>query len=105
MYVVLLSSSHEDSMLVAARPLLDNVISSISKPSISAGLGLVYKLDPVRVEVNFGVPLAASTSVQWNSWSTSATGPNVAKYTGAAAKNAAYGRIFGGALVAGLWLL
>ena len=45
-----------------ARPLLDNVLSSISKPSISAGVGLVYKLDPVRVEVNFGVPLVASKS-------------------------------------------
>ncbi|KAI1798397.1 surface antigen-domain-containing protein [Ganoderma leucocontextum] len=43
-----------------SRPLLDNVLSSISKPSISAGVGLVYKLDPVRVEVNFGVPLVAS---------------------------------------------
>ncbi|TBU24332.1 surface antigen-domain-containing protein [Dichomitus squalens] len=45
-----------------SRPLIDNVISSISKPSISAGLGLVYKLDPIRVEVNFGVPLVASKS-------------------------------------------
>ncbi|KAI1789658.1 surface antigen-domain-containing protein [Ganoderma leucocontextum] len=45
-----------------SRPLLDNVLSSISKPSISAGVGLVYKLDPVRVEVNFGVPLVASKS-------------------------------------------
>ncbi|RDX46703.1 hypothetical protein OH76DRAFT_1406788 [Lentinus brumalis] len=45
-----------------SRPLLDNVLGSISKPSISAGVGLVYKLDPVRVEVNFGVPLVASKS-------------------------------------------
>ena len=35
---------------------------SISRPSVSAGVGLVYKLDPVRVEVNFGVPLVASKS-------------------------------------------
>ena len=49
-------------IVVAARPLLDNVLSSISKPSVSAGVGLVYKLDPVRVEVNFGVPLVASKS-------------------------------------------
>ncbi|KAI0646129.1 surface antigen-domain-containing protein [Trametes meyenii] len=43
-------------------PLTDNVLASIRKPSISAGVGLVYKLDPVRVEVNFGVPVVASKS-------------------------------------------
>ena len=41
---------------------MDSVLASISKPSISAGVGLVYKLDPVRVELNFGVPLVASKS-------------------------------------------
>ncbi|KAI0634983.1 surface antigen-domain-containing protein [Trametes polyzona] len=45
-----------------SRPLMDSVVASISKPSISAGVGLVYKLDPVRVELNFGVPLVASKS-------------------------------------------
>ncbi|KAI0938849.1 hypothetical protein AcV5_000440 [Taiwanofungus camphoratus] len=45
-----------------SQPLIDNVRASISKPSISAGVGLVYKLDPVRVEVNFGVPLVVSKS-------------------------------------------
>ncbi|KAH9896670.1 surface antigen-domain-containing protein [Cubamyces lactineus] len=45
-----------------SRPLMDSVLASISKPSISAGVGLVYKLDPVRVELNFGVPLVASKS-------------------------------------------
>ncbi|OSD07820.1 hypothetical protein PYCCODRAFT_1358249 [Trametes coccinea BRFM310] len=45
-----------------SRPLMDSVLASISKPSISAGVGLVYKLDPIRVEVNFGVPLVASKS-------------------------------------------
>ncbi|KAL1941521.1 hypothetical protein VTO73DRAFT_6960 [Trametes versicolor] len=45
-----------------SRPLMDNVIASITKPSISAGVGLVYKLDPVRVELNFGVPIVASKS-------------------------------------------
>lgn len=40
---------------------IDSILkSSITQPSISAGVGLVYKLDPVRVEVNFGVPLTAS---------------------------------------------
>ncbi|KAJ3485635.1 hypothetical protein NLI96_g4835 [Meripilus lineatus] len=45
-----------------SQSLKDTVFASISKPSISAGVGLVYKLDPVRVEVNFGVPLVASKS-------------------------------------------
>ena len=62
MYVVWILSSTEAHGRFIARPLLDNVLSSISKPSISAGVGLVYKLDPVRVEVNFGVPLVASKS-------------------------------------------
>ncbi|PPR08247.1 hypothetical protein CVT24_001289 [Panaeolus cyanescens] len=34
--------------------------SLLSQPSISAGLGLIYRFDPIRVEVNFGVPLAMS---------------------------------------------
>ncbi|TCD68158.1 hypothetical protein EIP91_011436 [Steccherinum ochraceum] len=34
--------------------------SAFTQPSISAGVGMVYKLDPVRVEVNFGVPLVVS---------------------------------------------
>jgi outer membrane protein insertion porin family len=46
----------------AARPLSDNVSEMLARPSISAGLGLIYRFDPVRVEVNFGVPLVASKS-------------------------------------------
>ncbi|KAF9041211.1 surface antigen-domain-containing protein [Panaeolus papilionaceus] len=34
--------------------------SLLTQPSISAGLGLIYRFDPIRVEVNFGVPLAMS---------------------------------------------
>jgi outer membrane protein insertion porin family len=34
----------------------------LRKPSISVGVGLIYRFDPVRVEVNFGVPLVASKS-------------------------------------------
>ena len=45
-----------------ARPKVDTISSCISKPSIAAGVGLLYKLDPVRVELNFGVPLIASKS-------------------------------------------
>ncbi|KAF8221118.1 hypothetical protein L208DRAFT_1455434 [Tricholoma matsutake] len=42
--------------------LVDNVRNTLSRPSISAGLGVIYRFDPVRVEVNFGVPLVASKS-------------------------------------------
>jgi outer membrane protein insertion porin family len=47
---------------VIAKALSDNVIGCLRKPSISAGVGLIYRFDPVRVEVNFGVPLVASKS-------------------------------------------
>ena len=43
-------------------PLKETVVSSLSRPSISMGLGLIYRFDPVRVEVNFGVPLVACKS-------------------------------------------
>jgi outer membrane protein insertion porin family len=39
-----------------------NVVSCLSKPCISAGVGLIYRLDPIRVEVNMGIPLVASKS-------------------------------------------
>ncbi|KAG2032420.1 surface antigen-domain-containing protein [Suillus americanus] len=42
--------------------LSENLIGCLRKPSISAGVGLIYRFDPVRVEVNFGVPLVASKS-------------------------------------------
>lgn len=38
----------------------DIIKTALTQPSISAGIGLVYKLDPVRVEVNFGLPLVVS---------------------------------------------
>ncbi|CAE6452987.1 unnamed protein product [Rhizoctonia solani] len=41
---------------------LEQMARSLSTPSISAGIGLVYMLNPVRVELNFGVPIAASVS-------------------------------------------
>jgi hypothetical protein len=33
------------------------VKNSLLLPSVSAGLGLIYQFDPVRVELNFGMPL------------------------------------------------
>ncbi|KAK7471006.1 hypothetical protein VKT23_002419 [Stygiomarasmius scandens] len=45
-----------------SRSLVDNIKNTITKPSISAGVGLIYKFDPVRVELNFGLPLVANRS-------------------------------------------
>jgi len=44
------------------KSIADNIRDCVSKPSISAGVGLLYRLDPVRIEINFGVPLVASKS-------------------------------------------
>lgn len=57
-----LSHSSYQSHVVSGKSLASNVQESISRPSISAGLGIVYRFDPLRVEVNFGVPLVASKS-------------------------------------------
>ncbi|TYJ58282.1 hypothetical protein B9479_001108 [Cryptococcus floricola] len=40
-----------------SRSFVDNITKMYSSPSLSVGLGLVYRLDPLRVEVNFAVPL------------------------------------------------
>ncbi|KAF9076566.1 mitochondrial protein [Rhodocollybia butyracea] len=45
-----------------SRSFADNIKNTISKPSISAGVGLIYKFDPIRMEVNFGLPVVASKS-------------------------------------------
>ncbi|CAE6451164.1 unnamed protein product [Rhizoctonia solani] len=41
---------------------VEQIARSLATPSISVGIGLVYMLNPVRVELNFGVPIAASVS-------------------------------------------
>jgi len=42
--------------------LQSSISAALSQPSVSTGVGLIYHFDPVRVEVNFGVPLAARAS-------------------------------------------
>jgi outer membrane protein insertion porin family len=42
--------------------LRSTVSAALTQPSVSAGVGLIYLFDPVRVELNLGVPLAARTS-------------------------------------------
>lgn len=41
-------------------PLSQSIHTALTRPSISVGLGLVYRFDPIRVEVNLGVPLVAA---------------------------------------------
>ncbi|KAJ7512571.1 surface antigen-domain-containing protein [Mycena galericulata] len=43
-------------------PLPHNIAATLAKPSVSAGVGLIYNFDIARIEVNFGVPLVASKS-------------------------------------------
>ncbi|KAG7447227.1 mitochondrial protein [Guyanagaster necrorhizus] len=45
-----------------SRSVLENIRDTVTRPSVSAGVGLIYKFDPIRVEVNVGVPLVASRS-------------------------------------------
>ncbi|KAJ8086177.1 hypothetical protein PM082_005000 [Marasmius tenuissimus] len=45
-----------------SRTLIENVKAAVEQPSISAGVGLIYRFDPVRLEANFGLPLVASKS-------------------------------------------
>lgn len=45
-----------------ARPFRDSLLHAVKGPSVAAGVGLIYRFDPVRVEINFGVPLVAYKS-------------------------------------------
>jgi outer membrane protein insertion porin family len=42
--------------------LRSSISAATSRPSVSTGVGLIYHFDPVRVELNFGVPLTARAS-------------------------------------------
>ena len=46
----------------AGPSLRSTAAAALAQPSVSAGVGLVYLFDPVRAELNFGVPLAARAS-------------------------------------------
>ncbi|KAJ7583682.1 surface antigen-domain-containing protein [Mycena floridula] len=39
--------------------LSNSLAGALARPSVSVGLGLIYRFDPIRLEVNFGVPLVA----------------------------------------------
>ena len=42
------------------QPVRSTLHTLLTRPSVSAGLGLIYRLDPVRVEANVTFPLAAA---------------------------------------------
>lgn len=46
--------------LPLAKPLQESILDSLSKPSVSVGMGIVYRLQGIRVEMNFGLPLTAA---------------------------------------------
>jgi outer membrane protein insertion porin family len=50
---------HEDGVGSSLR---SSISGALTQPSVSTGVGLIYHFDPVRVELNFGVPLAARIS-------------------------------------------
>lgn len=57
-----ISSHSMISLLILSLPSAKSLRDCVSKPSVAAGVGLIYRFDPVRVEVNFGIPLVASKS-------------------------------------------
>lgn len=57
-----LSFCSDTDCFLTAKPLLDSLVAALTKPSVSVGLGLVYRFDPIRIELNFGMPLIAAKS-------------------------------------------
>lgn len=51
-----------DHVTTARRPILDDIRSCLSSPSITTGVGLIFTHGPARAEINFGVPLVAAKS-------------------------------------------
>ncbi|KAG6811989.1 hypothetical protein H0H92_004954 [Tricholoma furcatifolium] len=52
-------SNNNLKLSLVGKPLGDAVHKSFTNPSISMGVGLIYRFDPVRAEVNFGIPLVS----------------------------------------------
>jgi outer membrane protein insertion porin family len=48
-----------------AQSFASNVARMYSSPNMSVGLGLLYRLDPIRVEVNFALPLVGRKGEGW----------------------------------------
>ena len=49
-------------MTFVAKGRLDTITRLIAEPSVSAGVGLIYRQSGVRFEANVGVPLVAHKS-------------------------------------------
>lgn len=59
--MLILRSTHPSRRFqMNSAPTFQPIHTAITQPSISVGLGLVYRFDPIRVEVNLGVPLVAA---------------------------------------------
>ena len=56
------SSRFTNTKVVWARRCGLTVSATLTQPSVSAGVGLIYLFDPMRMELNFGVTLAMRTS-------------------------------------------
>ena len=48
-----------------SRSFAGNIGTLYSQPDVSVGAGIVYRLDPVRVEVNFSLPLVGRKGEGW----------------------------------------
>ena len=53
------------SLVPTAQSFASNVARMYSSPNMSVGLGLLYRLDPIRVEVNFALPLIGRKGEGW----------------------------------------
>jgi outer membrane protein insertion porin family len=59
------SSEIEVLSHVAERTFGNNVNKLFSSPNLSAGFGLLYRLDPIRIEVNLALPLVGRKGEGW----------------------------------------
>jgi len=59
MLLVMTYRANESGLLYSARPLSESLGSAASNPSVSVGIGLIYRFEPLRLELNFGMPLFA----------------------------------------------
>jgi outer membrane protein insertion porin family len=50
---------------LADRSFGENIGSLYRSPDLSVGLGLLYRLDPLRIEVNFSLPLIGRKGEGW----------------------------------------
>jgi outer membrane protein insertion porin family len=52
-------------IVIAERTFVDNVSNLYSSPNLSAGFGFLYRLDPIRIELNMALPLVGRRGEGW----------------------------------------